>query len=1613
MIQPQIQARPEPRRGVILMVVLILLTLFAIVGLSFALYTSSEAQSSQLAREAVVQPRPDAEPELLASFFLGQLIYDTDDVRGVYSALRGHSLARSMYGAYYARQGDPDIPNTVPFNGTGRLHTRQATTPDDQLAFMNPFKVDDYQLINYTFYPGDLYPSPNGPSLVPLPFLRDPERTNPNLTRAQPGAPPPWRTDPSQPPGQYVGGFNAPYTYPDLNNMFLAAVQANGTVLVPSYHRPWLFGSMTQVDTNPNWWHNSVGKYLTLRPRPVDQLTRAQAASAGLPWPLRPETLNPGQQQALKNLLTALQARGQLFPYPEDEGGDVKNLVGAPGGNDSIWIDLDFPVLTAPNGQKFKPLFAPLIVDLDNRINVNVHGNVRGATSVTPSLAPPLPRSFVANQCWGPWTVDVSKVLDYPANSKISAEEWKQLFYGLTWHANGQPDRSKQTAPGRYGLNLQPITRDPNGNPVQSALPWTSIPHNYAPVDYDECDPAGKPTPALNLQNGPNCFPKFPTGYDLVNSKVDELQHHPALYNVSQPAAPYQRRFPASDLEALLRFGDTNSPFLTSELFQLCPQNFGEVADPVASAAAARRRRLVTVRSFDVESPGVTPWLTQFHSGAYTWNGSSSMPYGGPAPFTLPAQLSQDQTLSQRLQDPNDFRIARVGNTNTFATDWRSAVAALGRLDLNRPLPPYPAPANGVISDDAQFSAAEVARQQLAEDIYLRLISVTGAYNPFLDAGKHQPAPTDVNALRDLAQLAVNIVDFIDDDSYSTPFNWGAIGQRKSSSDPRPGFADLYSNEWVFGVELPRVVINEAYAQYFIKDEAKRSNANVQMWVELYNPLTTDSNQPGWDQGDVDLSRGYRLLLAKPSTTQATATNLYPSDDYLLRPDNPRGTPRKVNAGDQDHIYNQAEPPTQQQGPCIVDFAKGGPSLASPIVRTSNGGTGLPSSGARGYLVIGPDVAENAGPTLPQGHPQVYKRPEMKYEVASSELVSISGKYHPRAPIVVLQRLACPYRPHNPLPNDPEVFPRGDRNDPTKPVNPYITIDYFSDVNRPPTSGGLQITIADQNRQTDAAKPPSAPQSDGRREPYAGHPSQKVVQQVNGGGAKNTFFSINNPVNPNFQWLVHLDRQLSSPMELMHVAAVKPAALTQEFIHPPPGGHMTPFNHLVPWYDQDRPQGSTDSHRLYRLFEFLATRSRAAGLQAPAITGQFVNNTQIKADRLSWITPSGVPAAIKAGDVIVIDKGLPSHENARVQGIIAASPTDTRILVTRLFKTHSNPITIELTTMGDRVPGKININTVWDPETFLALGAGTPSHNYDNDPSQPNNDTKLIYQQLIALRSPGLAQGQLTQNDRPFLGMAANHYGTDPMNYSTPTLSAYGNSGVNHTLFGAAQATGDQRSKRLLQVPFNTDPANPRHPYVANQLLNKLFNNVTTRSNVFAVWVTVGFFEVLDDTVRPVKLGAEIGKAENRQIRHRFFSIVDRTALTVPSLIGTLRGTILNPGLQAVQMDQVTNQVPIGPAPPIGPINTTIGRAAPQTIRWTLQPGDVIVVGEGTPNQETVTVAAVDVQKNILRAEFSRAHLPTETVTLHVVPGNPGPVARFNPRERIYEEVVPYLSVIE
>jgi hypothetical protein len=126
-------------------------------------------------------------------------------------------------------------------------------------------------------------------------------------------------------------------------------------------------------------------------------------------------------------------------------------------------------------------------------------------------------------------------------------------------------------------------------------------------------------------------------------------------------------------------------------------------------------------------------------------------------------------------------------------------------------------------------------------------------------------------------------------------------------------------------------------------------------------------------------------------------------------------------------------------------------------------------------------------------------------------------------------------------------------------------------------------------------------------------------------------------------------------------------------------------------------------------------------------------------------------------------------------------------------------------------------------------------------------------------------------------------------------LEALKHDGVNVTLL---RAKGDDpdgviADKKPLfgsttsDVAGSTDPLytnNSRNSAFRYQNIERLSNLVTTRSNVYAVWVTVGYFEALPnpggiDAGHPdgYQIGAEMGSDTGDVKRHRAFYIFDRS----------------------------------------------------------------------------------------------------------------------------------------
>jgi hypothetical protein len=338
-----------------------------------------------------------------------------------------------------------------------------------------------------------------------------------------------------------------------------------------------------------------------------------------------------------------------------------------------------------------------------------------------------------------------------------------------------------------------------------------------------------------------------------------------------------------------------------------------------------------------------------------------------------------------------------------------------------------------------------------------------------------------------------------------------------------------------------------------------------------------------------------------------------------------------------------------------------------------------------------------------------------------------------------------------------------------------------------------------------------------------------------------------------FDWLVHLDRQLISPMELMHVSAFKPHELTQQFMKSLNNNNRAysftneKFQQRAPWLTPDA--------RIFRALEFLSTGDRCAGVIA-----------------------------------------------------------------------------------GGRIPGKININGIWDPETFLALCDAQSSNSFfaQVPPNATSDDNVLtVLQQMMAARSPGYnvltGVGGPGATDRPFRGIAAPYSNAGP-----PADGQYPTGiGINDTVLNYNPATNT--GAFLLA---DTTPAT--HPYQRFELLTKIFNNITTRSNCFAVWCTVGYFQVMDDTTRPVKLGPELGVAQGQNVRQRFFAVVDRTNLT----FGYGQTATLSPATAGGAPQNIFVETISG---------TLGGPTVNTTVPWSMQGGNVII-DLGLPTQEILTI---------------------------------------------------------
>jgi hypothetical protein len=1837
-------SKTTPRRGIVLLVVIAMLTIFAVIGVAFVYYADAERTSSKYYREAQQAPQPDVDPEIAFSYFLQQLIFPVSDAgsatptpatpgggqpadpSGLYSALRGHDLLRNMFGWNYVINADGSVAginNNQPWNGTGRWHTGFDGTsygylsPFNMLGMGAPFSLqntglDDYYLINYQYYPADG-------------FVRDPERLGKRLSASR-YVP---RASPTDPLGPYVGGFNPSWTYPDPSNIYLAAIKADGTLLVPSFDRsafmppdstplpPTVYhmNTMDPLDTSDQmtpalskWW-NPVPLlpgwkwYMNKTPTPPYTVP----AIAGIPQPwlkyetLRPrpaDQLRPGEQFVYDGTGWKIVSSNPLWnnrPYfpapmrwqvpntnpPVYKFGDVQNAKGWTQGPDSFWMYLGSPVLTLPDGRQYTMLYAPLVVDLDSRVNVNVAGNSRGYNP-NPTPATAFMPVHLSNQGWGPWEVNLSQVLSLDKNTVPPGhQEWINLFRGMSAVPGTPPAAGVPLhVVGRYGPDFQPSGNAGTGNPIPM----------YAKIDFDggmgyTVVSGALPTQRVTLPiqispyavapNAVSCIPAFPAGYENGGitgppnklASNTEQTNHASLYNVITPQPPsatiagYDRNFAVSNMQKILGYGDTNTEGLTSELWQLLPENLGN----------SRIRQMITTRSADVDQPGLQPafwgqpgtlfvnvgvsantafpWLQGIVPQAFPSAFSVSTPTAPQAPFPI-------SDFAGAFAGYNDWRNVNAPAASTGLTDLPLPYQFRGRLDLNSPIPvnktsptptrpmkAYPKPDKmGRIAPQSQgqFVIAQQERQIFATSLFMRLIWATGAYDPIkyvnlppnkpIPPGKTNQPPSgqQIATLRWLAQYAVNMVDYIDNDDYVTPFNWcqdlpgpqGTNGvQAYGSKDYKAYMANTIAvaDQYVYGNELPRVLINEIYAEYdnYKQDQppsgsgnnqkggAKKYNVNV--WVELYNPLPADAN--AWsDGGSARLNLGggarigpatYQIVLTAPNTlklknvppnqtptpnadaTQSiTKTSLLwdwkdannpnvkadegdPTQDPQAQRQSllsPLGTvtagnpPTPIKQGILNLLgdplytkwpqpgatptssllwqsYDQTTPENQSindTNPIVYNYTT--PSqdftpIANPInpngafINTSNSPT-------HGLFVVGPKTGKDAKgkplnnsaagfgkPILATTFPQNKDMPYVETSSMSYLWTIPSGTNNtPPSPTIMVRRLLCPNMPpqQDPRPYQPN---QGQPNyQPFAYYNPYITVDFVEDV---PLQKGATF---DTQVQFKGTFDPSKLMSFGRKQPYDNSPYPApasgqvqtpptlVAQQPNPpltGQPQHTFakyivdkngnptpvtFSHNNPRLQAFDWMVHLDRQLISPMELLHVACCRPHQVTHLFKAAPPGNLYQNFGHAAYWQLLDTAAAGGPESALRRFFEYVETGPHGVGLTAGQVIPGKININTIW-DQDPVIDPK---TGQQAKDPVTnIPLWTSPIFNALCDGRprLTSPPQANYVPPSNYFdQTDVNEVWTAMTsppvpnTLGYRTPGLALGIIGPNDRPFKGLGIGNfippgiapspnpnnlPNLNQGNFPLPPGVPLSAANKYTLTAEGNGIADtifranpaavtaGQRllevirhdyvydASNARPIVITSPGHGLTTGATVSVqnckgntaangiwtvtvPQLA--GQPDPNHFVLNSSTGNGTYTNKPPplpppAPVPGSWKQVNP-HPAQRYELYNKIYNQFTTRSNVFAVWVTVGFFEVIDSTPGQMpKLGAELGLAEGRNIRHRMFAIVDRSQVK-QNPGPPPPGVSFNP--HVVQPDPSTGAIN---GPPPWPILDPTGRA--------------------------------------------------------------------------------------
>jgi hypothetical protein len=573
----------------------------------------------------------------------------------------------------------------------------------------------------------------------------------------------------------------------------------------------------------------------------------------------------------------------------------------------------------------------------------------------------------------------------------------------------------------------------------------------------------------------------------------------------------------------------------------------------------------------------------------------------------------------------------------------------------------------------------------------------------------------------------------------------------------------------------------------------------------------------------------------------------------------------------------------------------------------------------------------------PEGEDQKNNRPLVK----NSNM--IPTRTYQDCAAVFLQRLANPNLPYNPPPFDAAGNGDPDYNANVQIINPYITVDWASidvtvftgeeDVTRTVSSGKIDLddnydpasttaNIFFRTRQrgfpqgnyyangnvggyanpwspyvdqsdtiytkTPLTSPVSGPyfnvdlKNDNATLPgplyfvpdnvrhTLGWLNEPIDQLLSAQSNNNTQYSnyAGEPAHP-FPWITWHNRPFANPMELLAVPSSSPSRIGSEITPgftaisttsgPYTDGNTdqfvfrSPFGHLLNFFQTEDAQNLTANAyaaHFYRILDYVEVPSPYSGAER-------------------WYSPA----------------------------------TSTAL---NNFYPYCPPFN-KLSRFRD--PGRININTIFDEDIWIAACGQFPTMNTqvfaqtvfksrNGSPSATNwYDMDQNYPTRFANPFRPADSADLMPNV-PTTGVSMRKVRPIEATFMRPTP---GTTAPNELPLFQPSLTDQQWAIQAGQPP--TDPIGQypghfrdinRNPYFRYQGYQKIGNVFSTTSNCFAVWITIGYFEVDTITVDAAhpdgfQLGQEVGADTGEVSRHRAFYIIDRS---VP--VGFSPGSRLN-----------------------------------------------------------------------------------------------------------------------